>query len=147
MACIRKLRGKYVVDYRDGAGIRRWVTCATRCEAEAVMDKVRGARQPTRPVVDPNITVNAYAERWLATIEATVKPRTRESYGKTLRLHILPAVGHMRMLPEAAMTKLGHSLLTTARVGALLPADVPEGRMWGVVVRRDGRWLGSDGDR
>ena len=52
-----------------------------------------------------------------------------------------------RMLPEAAMTKLGHSLLTTARVGALLPADVPEGRMGGVVVGRDGRWLGSDGDR
>jgi hypothetical protein len=51
------------------------------------------------------------------------------------------------MLPEAAMTKLGHSLLTTARVGALLPADVPEGRMGGVVVGRDGRWLGSDGDR
>ena len=54
------------------------------------MDKVREARQRTRPVVDPNITMNAYAEQWLATIEATVKPRTRKSYGNTLRLHILP---------------------------------------------------------
>jgi integrase len=97
MACIRKRRGKYVVDYRDGAGIRRWVTCAIRREAEAIMDKVRDARRPTRPVVDPNIAVTAYAERWLATIGATVKLRTRESYAQTLRLHILPAVGTMRV--------------------------------------------------
>jgi integrase len=97
LACIRKRRGKYVVDYRDGAGIRRWVTCSTRREAEAVIDKIRDACQPTRPVVDPNITVHAYAERWLATIEATVKPRTRESYAQTLRLHILPTLGTMRV--------------------------------------------------
>ena len=97
MACIRKRRGTYVVDYRDGAGIRRWVTCETRREADAVMDKVREARQPTRPVVDPNITLNAYAERWRATIEATVKPRTRESYSQTLRLHILPTLGLMKV--------------------------------------------------
>src|SRR5262245_55433804 len=61
------------------------------------MDKARDARQPTRPVVDPNITMNAYAERWLDAVEATVKPRTRESYGKTLRLHILPTVGAMKI--------------------------------------------------
>jgi integrase len=97
LACIRKRRGKYVVDYRDGAGIRRWVTCSTRREAEAVIDKIRDACQPTRPVVDPNITVHAYAERWLATIEATVKPRTRESYAQTLRIHILPTLGTMRV--------------------------------------------------
>ena len=33
MACVRKRRGKWVVDYRDGAGIRRWVTCETRRDA------------------------------------------------------------------------------------------------------------------
>jgi Phage integrase, N-terminal SAM-like domain len=67
------------------------------------MDELHETRQPTCPVVDPNVTVNAYAELWLATIEATVKPRTRESYRKTLRLHILPAVGLMkiRLLPKA----------------------------------------------
>src|SRR3989442_5143135 len=89
MACIRKRRGKYVVDYRDGAGIRRWVTCETRREAETVLlDKAREARQPTRPVVDPNITMSAYAERWLQAIAVTIKPKTRKSYGSGVRLHI-----------------------------------------------------------
>src|SRR5204863_7672526 len=94
MACIRKRRGKYVVDYRDGAGIRRWVTCDTRREAETVLlEKAREARQPTRPVVDPNITVSAYAWHWLREIAVTTKPKTQKSYGQALRLHMLPALG------------------------------------------------------
>lgn len=49
MACIRKRRGKYVVDYRDGAGLRRWVTCETRREAQdALAEKIRRARPCAR---------------------------------------------------------------------------------------------------
>ena len=94
MACVSKRRGKWVVDYRDGAGIRRWITCATRREADAIhAEKVREARQPTRPVVDSNITVASYSERWLSQTTATVKAKTLEGYAKTLRLHILPTLG------------------------------------------------------
>lgn len=92
MACIRKRRGKWVVDYRDAAGIRRWNTCQTRRAAEDVLtEKLRESRQPSRPAVDPDITVAAYAERWLTLIAATVKPRTVESHEGALRCHILPA--------------------------------------------------------
>lgn len=94
MACIRKRRGKYVVDYRDGAGIRRWATCATRREAEDVLSqKVREARQLTRPTVNPDITISEYAERWLSLIAAGVKPRTLTMYRGHLTLHLLPAFG------------------------------------------------------
>jgi hypothetical protein len=37
--CIRKRRGKYVVDYRDAFGRRRWVTCDTRRESERVLSE------------------------------------------------------------------------------------------------------------
>ncbi len=94
MACIRKRRGKWVVDYRDAAGIRRWVTCQTRRVAEDVLsEKVRESRQRQRPAVDPNLTVAEYAERWLALIAPSVKPRTVETYRHALRLHLLPALG------------------------------------------------------
>jgi hypothetical protein len=64
MACIRKRRGKYIVDYRDGAGVRRWITCETRRQAEDVLtERLRVSRQPIRPAVDTNITVAEYAER------------------------------------------------------------------------------------
>ncbi len=94
MSCVRKRRGKWVVDYRDGAGIRRWATCRTRREAEDVLDaKRREGRQATRPVVDPDITVNEYAARWLGVIAAGVKPRTLTMYRGYLKLHLLPIFG------------------------------------------------------
>jgi integrase len=94
MACIRKRRGKWVVDYRDSAGVRRWVTCELRRDAEAILDeKRRESRQGTRPVVDPDITIEDYSKRWLGVVKATVKQATYECYSNTLRLHILPAFG------------------------------------------------------
>src|SRR5262245_61223865 len=98
MACIRKRRGKYVVDYRDGVGIRRWITCNTKREADVVLgEKLQESRQPTRSALDPNVTVEVYADRWLAQIAATIKPRTLESYRSTLRRYLLPTFGSMKV--------------------------------------------------
>ncbi len=98
MACIRNRRRKWVVDYRDAAGIRRWVTCRTRREAEDILDvKRREARQAIAPVVDPDITVAAYAERWLGLIVASVKPRTMETTRYVLRTNLLPALGTLKV--------------------------------------------------
>ena len=127
MACIRKRRGKYVVDYRDGAGIRRWVTCDTRREAETVLlDKAREARQPTRPVVDPNITMSAYAERWLQEIAVTIKPKTQKSYGSALRLHILPALGStkVRMLQKGRIKSFLVERLRQGKVRTIAEGEV-----------------------
>ena len=115
MACIRKRRGKWVVDYRDAAGVRRWVTCPTRREAETVLEgSLRDARQPSRPVVDPNITVALYADRWLAQVTATLKPRTVERYRETLRLHLCPRLGTvtLRLLQRGTIKALLAAKLT-----------------------------------
>ena len=98
MACLRKRRGKWVVDYRDAAGVRRWVTCDTRREAKAVLEKALAeSRNPIVPVVDPDITIKAYSERWLGMIPVSLKPRTVESYSQMFRLHLLPLLGVMKV--------------------------------------------------
>ncbi len=98
MACMRKRRGKWVVDYRDTAGIRRWITCDTRGEAESQLDeKRRESRQGTRPAVNPDITLEEYARRWLGILKATVKAATYTSYDNTLRLHVLPTFGRVKV--------------------------------------------------
>jgi hypothetical protein len=48
MACIRRRRGKWVVDYRDAAGIRRWLTRETRRAAEAVLADRLESRERAR---------------------------------------------------------------------------------------------------
>ena len=85
---------KWIVDYRDGAGIRRWATFDRKRDADGFYDKVRGQRgQRLRPQVDPNITVKDYAARWLGRVAVQVKTRTHESYADTLRLHLIPRLG------------------------------------------------------
>ena len=98
MACIRKRRGTWVVDYRDSAGVRRCVTCETRRAAEAILaEKLRESRQPSRPAVDVNITLADYAAQWRHVIEASIKPRTQASYEQILRVHIIPAFGAVNL--------------------------------------------------
>jgi len=98
MACVRKRRGKWVVDYRDPSGQRRWVTCSTKREAEKVLaEKLREAGQPTKSVVELNIAVSEYAARWLSLLESNVKPRTLRSYEENLRIHLLPSFGRTKL--------------------------------------------------
>ncbi|MEO7859883.1 MAG: site-specific integrase, partial [Nitrospirales bacterium] len=98
MACIRKRRGHWVTDYRDGGGVRRWRTFGTKRDAEDFLAKtIPEVRQRKRALVPVTITVSAYAERWQRLIASTVKPRTLGSYAGTLRLHLLPAFGAWRV--------------------------------------------------
>ena len=99
MACIRKRRGRWVVDYRDALGIRRWVTCETKREADEVLsEKIGESRQGAqRPNADTNITVERYAEAWLDQVAANIAPKTLESYRDLLRLHIKPTLGAIKV--------------------------------------------------
>ena len=86
--------GKWIVDYRDHAGIRRWKTFDTKREAEdfyADLLKTQDVR--TKPVVDINITLPDYAAHWLDTLKKSesVKERSREIYDAQLRRYILPS--------------------------------------------------------
>ena len=85
MASIRRRRRAkgdvWVVDYRDGAGVRRWSTFRTRREAEDALARIiPESRQATPPVVDRDITLEAYATLWLAQLATEIKPRTLSSY-------------------------------------------------------------------
>jgi integrase len=98
MASIRKRRGQWAADYRDGGGVRRWRTFGTKRDAEDFLAKtIPEVRQRKRAVVPVTITVAAYADRWMRLIASTVKPRTLASYAGMLRLHLLPAVGAWRV--------------------------------------------------
>ena len=64
MACIRKRRGKYVVDGIDTSGKRRWITCDTRKDANKELAKlINGGKKTT----DSKATLADRAADWLAT--------------------------------------------------------------------------------
>jgi len=89
--------GRWIVDFYDAAGRRRWRVCRTKEQAQDVLATViKESRQPGRPVVDPDITVAAYAEHWLGQL-GHLKARTVESARDILRLHLLPAFGQLKV--------------------------------------------------
>jgi len=97
VACIRHRRGKWVLDYRDGTGRRRWETLPTKAAAEDRLAVVLPAsRERQLPAVDPDITQREYSKRWLA-LCAGLKPRTVDGYRRKLDNHILPARGSFKV--------------------------------------------------
>jgi integrase len=107
MASIRRRkrakRDVYLVDYFDGAGVRRRLTAATRREAEDLLaDKIKESREGAAPSPDHDITLAEYAARWLDQVALDVKPRTHQGYEAYLRRHILPTLGS---LPVRAVTR------------------------------------------
>ncbi len=100
MACIRQRRGKWVVDYRDAAGVRRWVTCDTKRKADDVLaEKIKESRQAAEPLSqqDREITLADYAVRWQEAITMSVTPETAAHYADLLRRYVLPRLGRFKV--------------------------------------------------
>jgi hypothetical protein len=98
MACVRKRRGKWIADYRDGAGCRHVPSFDSRRETEDFLARrVPESRQVMKPAVDSNITMAVHSERWLGLVQGHLKTRTLASYQHTLRLHILPDLRSLKV--------------------------------------------------
>ncbi len=97
MACVVKRRGKWVLDFRDQTGTRRWETYETRREADAALAKRIGevkGRSYRAPADLPTFATVAAA--WLdgRRDRATA---TIELYAKQVTNHLLPAFGPLRI--------------------------------------------------
>jgi integrase len=100
----RKDRDIWIVDYRDATGKRcRKVGGVTREEAELVSAQLTISvaatmKRGTVPVhPDQDITLHAYADRWLNAVRPRLAQRTHASYTSLLTSYILPSLGSMKL--------------------------------------------------
>jgi integrase len=97
MACVRKRRGVWVVDYRDVSGQRRTPGFKTRREADEALAKIIRAGRPT--AADTKRKFEEFALGWL---ETYVKPNCKEStyweYESVVRNHLIPEFGQIPMV-------------------------------------------------
>jgi len=95
MACIKKRRNRWVIDYRDITGHRRWETVqGTRKVAEDRLGEILKTGKPSP--VDTKRTFKEYAEVWMDTYAKTeIKESTRREYTAVLRNHLYPALGSL----------------------------------------------------
>jgi len=103
-------------------------------------------------VVDPRITLGAYADRWLEHVKPVLKPATYRSYAGALALHV-PAVvktlrvrqltlGHVRELLSAKLAA-GLSRNTVRIIHATIRAMLNAAIEDGVIVRNPADRLGK----
>ncbi len=91
--------GKYLVDYRDGQGRRHTPSFDTRREAESFLATIiRESRQAqASPLVDPDIRLDQYAERFLRAAAPRLKPKSVENYRHNLMRHVVPTLGDRKL--------------------------------------------------
>jgi len=90
MATVSRRRNRYVVDWRDATGRRRWKSFTRKKDADAYRDQVS---QETRRgvVIDEKFTFDELVKRYRkGHIETSVRANTASDYETLLRLHIVP---------------------------------------------------------
>ena len=90
MATVARRRNRYVVDWRDATGRRRWKSFMKKKEAEAYRDEV--AQNTRRGIVtDDNIKFDQLVQDWKKShLETSVRPSTKADYKSLLKVHIEP---------------------------------------------------------
>jgi site-specific recombinase XerC len=91
-------RRLWEVDYRDAEGNRRRPLFPTEDAAhEHASEVLRSHGMLPPPAEDRDITLRAYATRWLGSAEHEKDTNTVRSYKERLTGHVLPALGHLKV--------------------------------------------------
>jgi integrase len=97
MACVTKRRGKWVLDFRDQHGRRRWETYETKREAEDARAERRGQVKHRRYRAPSELpTFSAVAADWFGT-KMDRAPATIDGWRNHIRHHLDPVFGPRRI--------------------------------------------------
>ncbi len=92
MACVRKWRGKWVVDWRDPSGKRFIET--VEGDRDAAKRRLGEILKSGEQAASKKITFKDYAERWLENYaKAVIKQSTYLEYERALKVHLYPLFG------------------------------------------------------
>ena len=106
--------------YLDGH--RRSVYGTTRAKASAKLRELLHSDDKGLPVPTSQSTVAEYLTEWLAFVKPRVRPRTYTRYEQIVRVHLIPALGKVR-LPRLTDTHLDH-MYTAKLESGLSPRTV-----------------------
>ena len=98
MACVRKYRGSWVVDYRDADGKRHIEAVESQDVGNEKLGEIAKAlRSKTYDPGRAKTPLQDYAVEWLQSRRAEVSRSTFTSYEYALRVHILPDLGRYEL--------------------------------------------------
>ena len=96
--------GRLSLGYQNGRRLRKYVYGYARAEVATALTAMLASTAKGEPVPDGRATVASLIKQWLDSIAVTRKPRTREFYELTARLHIVPDLGRVQLSKLEPMT-------------------------------------------
>jgi integrase len=137
---------------------RRHIYGRTRQQVAAKLAKAMSDRDGGIELDPSRVTVNEYLQRWLKdSVKGSVRPITFESYERLVRVHVVPALGRIKLkaLSPAHLQGFyrdrldaGLSPCTVQRLHAVIHRALKQALRWGLVARnvsdtpKGGRRLG-----
>src|SRR5215212_6334650 len=135
---------RYMVHTTKGPKCRH-IYGRTRQEVAAKLAKAMTDRDGRIELDPSNVTVDEYLQRWLNdSVKGSVRPITFESYERLVRVHVVPAVGRIKLkaLSPAHLQGLyrdrldaGLSPSTVQRIHAVIHRALKQALRWGLVPR------------
>jgi integrase len=133
-----------VTDPATGKRVHRRVSAKTKAEAEAKLRAAIAAAERGQFGSDDRLTVRDFLARWLSTTEASVRPSTHRRYQDLMRLHVVPALGGIRLatLSPADLQRLyadrlasGLSPTSVSHLHFVVHRALHQALRWGLVQR------------
>jgi len=134
--------------WQNGRRVRETLYAKTRADARAKLTAALKAKRDGLPIFDERRTVAAFLSEWLTAKRASVRPSTWRRYEASVRLHLLPNIGHLRLtqLGPADLQALyadrlaaGLSAMTVRHIHALLHEALGRAEAWGFASRNVAR--------
>jgi site-specific recombinase XerD len=121
---------------------RRSVYGSSRKECAEKLAEAMATKDDPPVIIPPNITVGEFLDQYLASVKETLKRRTWEGHEETVRVHLVPMLGHLKLkdLPRERVQALytakrdqGLSPGTVRRIHAVLSAALSHAVRWRLV--------------
>jgi integrase len=88
--------GRYVGEYEDANGKRRYVSGTSKADVNTKLRKAIADREAGIALVE-SLTLEAFMDRWLGTVKDRVRPSSFKPYEAITRLHINPTLGKSKL--------------------------------------------------
>jgi integrase len=122
---------------------RKYLYGKTRREVQEQLKIALREQQQGTLITTPQQTVEQFLNQWLASHKSSVRIRTYERYEQLVRIHLVPAIGHIQLQKLTAMhvnnlyIKLGDQLSssTVNTLHMMLHKALEDAVKWGLLAR------------
>ena len=143
MACIAKRRGRYVIDFYDNYGKRRWKTLpegTTKTDAKKILREIEDKIDKGIYIPQKNLPFfSELADVWLKTKKPNIRHSTYKQYKGHVENHLKPFYGNLRInriTYDKVEKFISHSLDNNVTISTLKKILINLGAIMTYAVRK-----------